>query len=267
MNYMSDEKPVNYVHSTIRPELDDFQYAAAYYADELINVSLEDWKYHQPDDNRKLETIHIEQAVWLAETILMKTGTEPVNPAMLLHFDEIVSPGHNFERRGYQMDYTTDLQNRNALQNVIKSTDKAENREYAIFDADRFKIINDTYGHLAGDAILRLIADIMKTEASSFEKIDIYRFGGDEFVAITNINDAKVFTEKVSQAIEQRLSSPKQISYANGRLIPTEFLKHNGFGLTSAVAPTFEAADDKLTENKKKLYATPEFVDKVRSNR
>ena len=49
-----------------------------------------------------------------------------------------------------------------------------------VIDIDRFKRINDRYGHLFGDEVLMLIARIMR---SSFQPADIlYRFGGEEFV-------------------------------------------------------------------------------------
>ncbi len=50
---------------------------------------------------------------------------------------------------------------------------------FILFDADKFKSINDTYGHEAGDAVLIAIADCMK---HSFRERDIVlRLGGDEF--------------------------------------------------------------------------------------
>ncbi|OPY80390.1 MAG: Diguanylate cyclase DosC [Syntrophorhabdus sp. PtaU1.Bin153] len=52
----------------------------------------------------------------------------------------------------------------------------------ALFDIDDFKSVNDTYGHLAGDAVLRRLAELMK---SSLRTIDIVgRYGGEEFLAI-----------------------------------------------------------------------------------
>ncbi|CCJ72686.1 COG2199: FOG: GGDEF domain [Cronobacter condimenti 1330] len=51
-----------------------------------------------------------------------------------------------------------------------------------ISDIDRFKKVNDTYGHNAGDDVLRQVAQRLKTEARHHERV--YRFGGEEFVAL-----------------------------------------------------------------------------------
>jgi diguanylate cyclase (GGDEF)-like protein len=51
-----------------------------------------------------------------------------------------------------------------------------------LIDIDKFKSINDTYGHLFGDEVLLLVAQIMQR---SFRGADqIFRFGGEEFVVV-----------------------------------------------------------------------------------
>jgi diguanylate cyclase (GGDEF) domain len=61
---------------------------------------------------------------------------------------------------------------------------KRTGRSYAvaIFDIDKFKSINDTYGHIVGDGVLRTFSSVLK---SSVRKYDVpARFGGDEFVLL-----------------------------------------------------------------------------------
>lgn len=70
-------------------------------------------------------------------------------------------------------------------------------------DLDNFKLINDTYGHLAGDAVLKAVA---KTISKEKRESDIAaRFGGEEFVLILTHTDnlsAYVFGERLRKSIE-----------------------------------------------------------------
>ena len=73
-----------------------------------------------------------------------------------------------------------------------------------IFDIDRFKNYNDTYGHPAGD---RVIAAVAKTAACFLRRSTDFlaRYGGEEFVAILlGDSSAKAFRhmQKISQAVE-----------------------------------------------------------------
>ncbi len=72
-----------------------------------------------------------------------------------------------------------------------------------IFDIDHFKQINDKYGHIAGDGVLKSTADFVKTH---IRKIDyIVRWGGEEFVIITpeiNLEGARVLAERIRKSVE-----------------------------------------------------------------
>ncbi|NJO55577.1 MAG: diguanylate cyclase [Rhodospirillales bacterium] len=50
----------------------------------------------------------------------------------------------------------------------------------AVLDIDRFKAINDQYGHLAGDVVLRKIAALLAANIRPYD--EVFRYGGDEFV-------------------------------------------------------------------------------------
>jgi len=74
---------------------------------------------------------------------------------------------------------------------------------FLILDIDKFKNVNDTYGHLNGDKILKEIAQII---LDSSRNIDIpIRYGGEEFVILlpeTHLDGAKVIAERLRRRVE-----------------------------------------------------------------
>ena len=72
-----------------------------------------------------------------------------------------------------------------------------------LFDLDRFKHINDTYGHLMGDRILADVAAALKTDTRVGDVIA--RFGGDEFVLLlpeTRADEARAITGRIVRRID-----------------------------------------------------------------
>ena len=75
-----------------------------------------------------------------------------------------------------------------------------------MFDLDRFKRINDTYGHQAGDKVLSHIAKLLRTQLRRNDIIA--RFGGEEFVAVLpglDRSQAINVADRIRQAINQQL--------------------------------------------------------------
>lgn len=80
-------------------------------------------------------------------------------------------------------DQLTGLINRTALDEIRQSLSKSKDRiALLLIDVDRFKQINDTFGHVTGDQVLKHVADSL---SSCFRQTDyVGRTGGDEFVVI-----------------------------------------------------------------------------------
>ncbi len=104
-------------------------------------------------------------------------------------------------------DALTGLANRRAfdeeMENCIERFRKlGETFSIVIFDVDHFKKFNDTYGHQAGDDVLRLMGELLRGGA---RKGDIVaRYGGEEFAMIlprTPVADAKLSADRVRQRI------------------------------------------------------------------
>jgi diguanylate cyclase (GGDEF)-like protein len=75
-----------------------------------------------------------------------------------------------------------------------------------LIDIDHFKLLNDTLGHAAGDAMLRHFASVAKSQLRSRDVLA--RQGGDEFIALlpdTSLEDAVRVAERIRQAFDVRL--------------------------------------------------------------
>ncbi len=107
-----------------------------------------------------------------------------------------------------QTDALTGLDNRRHLEHRLEEM-FAHARRFkepvacVICDLDRFKAVNDTYGHPAGDEVLRQFAQILRHEARSIDRIG--RFGGEEFMFLlpgAGIDAAGRFAERVRKQVE-----------------------------------------------------------------
>ncbi|MGH2793176.1 MAG: diguanylate cyclase [Actinomycetota bacterium] len=79
-----------------------------------------------------------------------------------------------------------------------------------LIDIDRFKMLNDRYGHPAGDAVLRDVANAINAAVRSFDVVA--RYGGEEFAVIlpeTDEEGALQVAERVREAVRSTVSPPK----------------------------------------------------------
>ena len=104
-------------------------------------------------------------------------------------------------------DALTDTWNRRHIDSLL--ADELERRDRAgsaltvgIVDVDHFKAINDRFGHLVGDAVLRDVAQVMKVQLRAVDQIG--RFGGEEFLVVlpnTALDAARFCAERLLQAV------------------------------------------------------------------
>ena len=112
----------------------------------------------------------------------------------------------------YQVSYDplTRLPNRDAIQQTLKQLHtrfERQNSTYSILllDLDRFKLVNDTYGHNAGDQLLKKLATEMTESLRPYDNLG--RWGGEEFLCIlpnTNIQGALDSAERFRELISQQ---------------------------------------------------------------
>jgi diguanylate cyclase (GGDEF)-like protein len=106
-------------------------------------------------------------------------------------------------------DSLTGLLNRRYLQERLSEEIQRSKRHHfpmslLMLDVDNFKSYNDTYGHLAGDAALRIVASILKDNLRGDDVAA--RYGGEEFAVLlpqTSSEEASVIAERIRMQIER----------------------------------------------------------------
>jgi len=140
------------------------------------------------------------------ETVI-KTAVSAIEKAY--DFETAVSDKQRLEKLALT-DALTGCLNRRALSEALaQELDRARRYNLALTillaDIDRFKQINDTRGHIAGDSVLRQVGDLLRREARSVDIVA--RYGGEEFVVVmpeTALHGAAIFAERLRRRVMAR---------------------------------------------------------------
>ncbi|WP_291750950.1 MULTISPECIES: sensor domain-containing diguanylate cyclase [unclassified Sulfuricurvum] len=130
-----------------------------------------------------------------------------INKAMKNKVDELYSMTNTLEQKAYK-DNLTGINNRENFEDIFSieiANSKLNNIALSliIFDVDNFKLVNDTYGHQAGDILLQ---DMVHLIENNIKNGDIFaRWGGEEFVILTpatEINGAYNLAENLRKLVQ-----------------------------------------------------------------
>lgn len=95
----------------------------------------------------------------------------------------------------------------NSSYSFVQNYEMILNGYFLILDIDKFKDINDTYGHSAGDAVLQRIGEFLR---SQFREGDIIgRIGGDEFIILMKYVGSRTIARKRVEAMLNEIRSMK----------------------------------------------------------
>lgn len=132
--------------------------------------------------------------VWLTATLSLQTATD-VRRVTLLEHENITDPLIGIYNRRYL--------DRRLEEECARAQRYALPLSLILIDVDHFKVVNDTYGHQAGDLVLGYLGKLL---LQVIRESDIAaRYGGDEILIIapkTNINFAAVLAERLRQHVE-----------------------------------------------------------------
>lgn len=116
-------------------------------------------------------------------------------------------------QKSNEHDALTGLLNRVAFEAALKRHNEAENLSalevdgcLLYFDLDRFKLINDTYGHIAGDTVLRTVSQRLRYTLGG--GVLIGRLGGDEFAALITDVSSRGNIETICRVLIEQVSKP-----------------------------------------------------------
>lgn len=160
---------------------------------------------HSLDGNADLSTFRTSELQALASNYnRSKEGFTAITKELELQM--------NIYREQSRRDYLTNLANREMLDEYLTGMFSGDPSSFLLFiiDADDFKNVNDTYGHTAGDVVLKTISKIFKGVAFKYHGIAA-RYGGEEFVVIAT-GVTELFADAIANEILEKTRRAK-ISY------------------------------------------------------
>jgi diguanylate cyclase (GGDEF)-like protein/PAS domain S-box-containing protein len=183
-------------------------------AAESIGHSFEEWNSKLDKEKIGTDQGEDEYRIFLSgHEHIMRFREEPISDIFgenigCLHFIRDVTIQYNFEQQNLRYantDFLTGLHNRRSLFDYLSGLDKNSKVALIEMDLDKFKSVNDTYGHAAGDEALETTARVLE---QCFPDGFIARLGGDEFlVAIVGEYELQEVEQRTQQLLDTLLEN------------------------------------------------------------
>jgi diguanylate cyclase len=151
----------------------------------------------------------VDELITLTKTMIEKS--REVEEKLRVSSEEITQLRDNLAeaRKQADTDPLTGLPNRGSMDQRLK--DAIENSRangtplsIAICDIDKFKLVNDTHGHLVGDEVIKFVASSLANKNS--DRLFVARFGGEEFVLLFDGVDPIAAAQELNE-VRQRVSN------------------------------------------------------------
>jgi len=185
-------------------------------------------------DGRKTITLEYEDRIngWCCARFIVATSDASGNPTEVIFAVEPIGAQKKREeelRFLSETDLLTGIRNRGNGEAVTRTLMfKGIHGMFCLLDIDHFKTINDTYGHMAGDEVLKQVAGCLKR---AFRDNDVvFRLGGDEFAAYAQgVTTTRVGTKIIKRFFEfiNELEIPEIQEFELGMSVGASFFSEN----------------------------------------
>lgn len=184
---------------------------------------------------------------------LLFTGAVMTVVTLSLFF-AIENPAARYMKRAY-IDLDTGIKNRNCYDEDMKLADSkyfeggkcTAQISCAVCDLNGLKSVNDNYGHIAGDELIRAAADVLSKNLKS--AYNVYRIGGDEFVAVY-FGRRRDLVEKEVDDVRNGCGKYTELKCPLSIAIGTADMKDGSF---ESISEIISLADKRMYENKIKM--------------
>ncbi|GAB3692438.1 sensor domain-containing protein [Saccharopolyspora tripterygii] len=200
--------------------------------DDLVGTDPQSWVAFDEEDNRLPQAPSLQTrftgepenrrvarfvrpdgtSAWLAISARSLTPEDSPPHRTMVSFTDITEPRafrKQLEREATH-DPLTGLANRTMvlrrLQNAMREDDRTTPTGVMFIDLDKFKIINDSLGHVVGDEVLRVAGERLRSVMDSDEHVG--RHGGDEFVVLVHDEEDPSRLHALADRIRRRLTDP-----------------------------------------------------------
>ncbi len=212
----------------------------------LVNVDSTETDAFDDDDVKLMEFVRNNVEIAVSNQLLYE------EKAFLSRYDSLT--------RLYNRHYFDDM-----FKHVLeRATRYNEKFNLVVFDLNDLKRVNDEYGHIAGDELLKYFSDSCK---ALIRKSDILaRYGGDEFVGIFFNCSKERLRKRIDGHLKHLIDNPIKIN-------KTEFVCSYSYGISTfgeegiTLNELFRIADDRMYQNKIRYKLGFDFIDAFESGK
>jgi diguanylate cyclase (GGDEF)-like protein len=243
---------------TSREELMEY---VALHAGQLLEAEDVTFTAHKPSSGPDLLcSVYYEDNIeqWIVATGRLRSSFDEYSQSLLdgvaaMLTSALFSVGlvENLARRAMHDELTEILNRRGleaALAESVASVDGSKVFGLGIFDLDRFKEVNDTYGHETGDKMLKIFASRLKSHVT--ENDVVARIGGDEFVVVFNDLGDDGDVAAIAARVADEVCGPVTLGGYSLEILTS--VGSSTWGVDGdTVGTLLNAADERLYKNKR----------------